>query len=988
MLAMFTIIAFAGDMTSAQSPVSPATASLESPPGGVVLDLAVRDRHNKPVPDLRPEEISVTDNGAQLKLAGLRLINGKQPEEPLVTLFFERPGMQDSHKRSEDSVFGESPSTAKENSRQLRNAATKFLKRFPGTGFQFAVVDVWGRLQIQQAYISDHKAISDAVSAAIQPEIYGSKVAANAEEKRLIQVAKSGQNSSGAAVDKRERALARSMYMALQTSSRVAKDQHLSLSLACLLALVEAQESLPGRKAVVYFASSTKNADDSAGWLNQDSRAKDAVRSIIGAANRSGTNVYVVLPDEIQDTDQLSSIFATATLPSNSGGPAFSSALGGPTPFLQDTSRFVMAELATKSPSSIAAQDNLNTLARQTGGDVLNASGTMSGEIKDLIQGLQTYYEASFAPPSYVEDGSFHETAFKTSRHGLRMRGRTGYLALPPTAGITEPPQPFELPLMAMLKRPQLPNEIDHRATVLRMGHHDDGNVGLLALEVPVRELQVHDDPSTHLSSAHVSVLATISDSSGTVIERFSEDVARRWAVGNGTGTAPEYLSFERSFLAPPGKYFLETAILDNNNGKAAAKHQAFEIPASTSLPELSDLLVVRGMEPLNDAGGEPDLLWRGDHRVQPNLYEQLPAGVHKLSVFFLAHADPKSPDPATVKLEVMRDGTPLKGEPLSSTLKAGAELEPVLKSFAISSAANGEYEVRATLTQGGKSVSTTGRFALSGGEERATSAGASDVPLSVDPPGLKATEQNADHPAPEELEQILGDARTNAVGYGDVLPNLICQQTTTRLIDTHGGGNWQLKDKIVEVLTYLNHEESRTVIGGVENNKKKNATTVSEIGMISTGEFGLALSNIFKPESKAVFTWKETGILRGEPAEVFEYRIEQQNSSFSLTATNASMKVGYHGRVYIDRTTHGVRSITIITDEAPKKFPIRKAAVRVDYDYIAINDHDYLLPVSAQSMASQSGNLLERNDLEFTNFRKFGSNARILTANDPAEPQ
>jgi hypothetical protein len=44
----------------------------------------------------------------------------------------------------------------------------------------------------------------------------------------------------------------------MQTSSRIAKDQHMSLSLACLLALVEAQELLPGRKAVVYFISPGK----------------------------------------------------------------------------------------------------------------------------------------------------------------------------------------------------------------------------------------------------------------------------------------------------------------------------------------------------------------------------------------------------------------------------------------------------------------------------------------------------------------------------------------------------------------------------------------------------------------------------------------------------------------------------------------------------------------------------------------------------------
>ena len=972
----------------AQTSAAPGVTNPQIPVADVTLDLAIRDRHNKPVLDLRPEEISITDNGAPVKLTDLRLVDGKQPDEPLITLLFDRPGMQDNRKGSEDSLFGESASTARASSRKLRDAAAKFLKGFPGAGFQFAVVDVWGRLQIQQESTNDRKAISRAVSDAVQPEVYGKTVTANAEERRLIQVAKTGQDSSGSAADKRERALARSMYAALQTSSRIAKDQHLSLSWASMLALLEAQESLPGRKVIVYFTSTGQNNSDSKDWLSQDSHAKDAIHSIIGAANRAGANIYVVLPDEVEDTDQLASLYSTA-------GMSMSNALSGVditgagNPMMQgDANTFAMATVATREPSALASQDNLNKLARQTGGDVLNSSGSMSGPIKDLIQSLTTYYEASFVPPSAVEDGSFHTTAFKTSRHGLRMRTRTGYLALPPSAGITEPPQPFELPLMALLKRPELPSDVDYRAAVLRMGHQEGGNVGLVALEVPVNGLEVHEDANTHLNSAHVSILATINDSSGTVIERFSEDIARRWAAGNGAATAPEVISFERSFSAPPGKYVLQTAIMDNNAGKAAANRQTFEVSLSEPVPELSDLMVVRGMEPTDDGSSEPDLLWRGDHRVQPNLYRLLPAGVHNLSVFFFAHTDPQSNEPATVTLEVLHDGHPLKGKPLTSTVKAGAELQPVLESFAVSSATDGDYEVRATLTQGDKSTAATGEFTLTGGEQRTTIAGTSDAPLAVDPPGLAATEQTANHLLPEESEQILADARKNALDYGSVLPNLICQQMTARSIDPHGNGSWQLRDKIVEMLTYVNHRESRTVVGGEQYNLKKDEKTLSQIGMISTGEFGVALGNIFMPSSKAVFTWKETAMLRGEAAEVFDYRIEKENSLFWLTVPTASIKLGYHGRVYIDRTTHGVLSITTITDDAPKRFPIRKAAVRVDYDYVAINDHDYLLPVSAQVIAEQGGNLLERNDIEFSNFRKFGSVARILSPDAQSEPQ
>jgi hypothetical protein len=559
------------------------------------------------------------------------------------------------------------------------------------------------------------------------------------------------------------------------------------------------------------------------------------------------------------------------------------------------------------------------------------------------------------------------------------MRAQTGYLALPASAGITMTPQPFELPLMALLKRPQLPAEVDYRAAVLAMGNQDEGSVNLLALEAPLSELTVHEDTSTHLDSAHVTVLATIDDAGGTEIERFSEDIARRWEEGSGSGTAPSFISFERSFAAPPGKYVLETALIDKNSGKAAAKRQMFEISPSHAVPQLSAMLLVRGIEPADVESSEPDLLWRGNERVEPNLYGQMPADAHNLAVFFLANTDPKSRESANLKLEVSHNGVQLKGKPLTATLKAGTESSSVLESFAISSAEEGEYEVRATLNQGGKIAETEGRFTLTGSASQIASAGSGAAPLRLDPPGLETAAHAVDLPGPEEIDRILTDVQKNALNYGDSLPNLICQQNTNRFIDVRGDGDWRPMDSIVEVLTYVDHRESRTVVGGEKNNLKEDPEHVLELGMVSTGEFGLALSNLFKPESKAEFTWKETGTLHGEGVEVFDYRVEQATSSFSLTVPENSVKVGYHGEVYIDRSTHGVKSITMIADGVPKKFPIRSAAVRVDYDYVAINGHDYLLPVSAQVVAGQGGSLLERNDLEFANFRKFGSNARIV---------
>src|SRR5438128_3228154 len=43
----------------------------------VSFDLVVRDKKNKAVLDLKPEDITVMDKGAPVKIADLRLLNGK-----------------------------------------------------------------------------------------------------------------------------------------------------------------------------------------------------------------------------------------------------------------------------------------------------------------------------------------------------------------------------------------------------------------------------------------------------------------------------------------------------------------------------------------------------------------------------------------------------------------------------------------------------------------------------------------------------------------------------------------------------------------------------------------------------------------------------------------------------------------------------------------------------------------------------------------------
>ena len=174
-----------------------------------------------------------------------------------------------------------------------------------------------------------------------------------------------------------------------------------------------------------------------------------------------------------------------------------------------------------------------------------------------------------------------------------------------------------------------------------------------------------------------------------------------------------------------------------------------------------------------------------------------------------------------------------------------------------------------------------------------------------------------------------------------------------------------------------------------IEQNGSTSSRDAENIrGAVSDGEFGFTLSGLFRPSSKADFQWKETGALGDGTVQVFDYSVEPEHSTFNLRASmNDAVKVGYHGQVYIDTVTRMVRRITKVADHVPPKYPIQAALVSVDYDFVVLNDHDYMLPISAQVILKKGSKELDRNEIEFRNFRRFGSNLRIITDDSATKP-
>jgi hypothetical protein len=106
------------------------------------------------------------------------------------------------------------------------------------------------------------------------------------------------------------------------------------------------------------------------------------------------------------------------------------------------------------------------------------------------------------------------------------------------------------------------------------------------------------------------------------------------------------------------------------------------------------------------------------------------------------------------------------------------------------------------------------------------------------------------------------------------------------------------------------------------------------------------------------------------------------------VAASNGiQLKVSFHGKVFIDTATQSVRRVTLIADDLPKDFPTHASTITVDYDYVSINAHDYLMPISAEVSLLEGRHEALLNTIEFRDYRRFGSNVKILNFRPMATP-
>lgn len=716
-IALVATLLYASSMVAQAPATQQANAGQSSAPplrintSEVTLDMVFHDKKGKTIHDIRPEEIHVYENGVEEKVNSFRYVegngnavpgngaaaNGTMPVDPLrelrfVTLVFE--GLDLDGKRF------------------FRQALQDIFNAAPEQNLYYSVMVIDQKLNMIQQFTNDKAALLKSVdktttwdytqfmtnSAQIKENLrqslaYGESAAqsgagGDTTTPPTITAPGNGSPSAGSIQGQVNFRMAKMQYDMLQQADNADREVGGRASIDALLAIVRAEAQLPGRKVVVYFNP----------WLNIPDIAKEQYQYMVSAANRANVTFYTVDPKGLvtysQDTggrDQLG----------GAAGEVRNSQLNG------GRGEVTTGEARAQENAENGLRANpllwLRDLAKQTGGQTIAETNDTKAPLREVMEDVRSYYEATYDPHLTTMDGKFHAITVKVDRPGIEVHTRSGYFALPQGSGAPAHQQllAFEVPLMNAIGAATPANDLDYAAAVERFDERGPKVEYMITFEAPLKGLTFAPDSNGKTATVDAPLLAVVKNSTGEVVEKFSKDFAVEVPKKNIDGYKEGNLVQTFRTELAPGSYSLETAMMDRKGNKIGVHKTPFTVPDPTAKLSISDVVIIRRTEQLKDNPISDPFYFQGG-KVIPTLNDTLKGGAGNILPFYFAvYPDPAIKDAPSLTMSFYKDGQYLGS--------AGAALPPVQKDGRIPYIADlpadkfapGSYEIKLGVTQG-----------------------------------------------------------------------------------------------------------------------------------------------------------------------------------------------------------------------------------------------------------------------------------------------
>jgi VWFA-related protein len=682
----------------------------------VVLDVVVRDDSGRTVRDLDPEEVQVFEDGVEQRILSFRLQalgeeSAPAPTAPtgagpagspastpqgspaathanLVTLVFDQLGPD---------------------GRRIARAAGRSLARLSDRpDLLVSVFQIRESLRLVQQFTTDRELLQAAVEVATgEVNTQYTNATGRLEEaaederdarRRLESLAVStSEQANVAARLGQEVDIARMAVDALRFTQTLQREQQGHSSLYSLLALARQQQRLAGRKTILFFSEG----------LQVPPTLEHVLRQAVSEANRANVSIYAVDARGLTSQRQLESTRDTLLQAADASRQQMMSGGVGPV-----TREQALALETAENALRMDVQGALRDLAEGTGGTLIADTNDVEGAIERAVGDMRGYYEIVYAPTNPEYDESFRHIDVDVSRKDVHVQARSGYFALPPGEGTAN--FAFEVDLLRAMRRYPLPYEFAVRTTPFRFGPETGGVRHTLVAEIPLAGIEFDSDDRGEADRAHLSILAVLRDRTGLVVQKFSEDapvfLPRQQRALFRQGNAV----FLRSFTLPPGRYTLETAVVDQLSKHYSVQRSDVAVAKPDPGLVVSELALIKRTEQVpSGALASEDPFRQGETRLVPWLSEPRVTRADPLSVFLVAY--PPNGGRTDVLFELVQDGH-VVSQSLSELAPADASgRAPFVAAVPMEDLAPGRYEVRLLVKQGGLVAQRKTHFVLGG---------------------------------------------------------------------------------------------------------------------------------------------------------------------------------------------------------------------------------------------------------------------------------
>ena len=480
-----------------------------------------------------------------------------------------------------------------------RRAAIQFVSRELAANQWVAVYGLEQRLRLAQPFTRDAPELRSAieratmVSAESHDHLTVERTDPEASERAAssaIAAAGSGGNAAlGAAISEvvvRD-VLARMEHMVEASESQ----QRGQSTLFPLMALMKAQGSLAGRKALVFFSEG----------LSIPPNLEEAYRSAISEANRANVSIYAV---DARGLDTGRALDQSRQMLDRSGRTSQSQLLfgGSQKPVTLDD---VMSSERAEGALRTDTQNALRALAEETSGALIANTNDLGPGLVDRVRGdLDSYYEIGYMPGSGAADGRFRSVEVKLARQGrqrslaqrILRAARNRHHAAPARSSCR----------CCRLRRPRRRRR---RSSTLRAAFRFDqspkGIQHTVVVEVPLDHLTFEENRRARTYALRFTAMTLVKDQNGQIVQRLSETYPLEGPLDRLPALKRGRLRFKRQLWLPPGHYTLWTIARDQATERSSVKSVPLDVAEPSSGIRVSDLSVIRRVDP---AGGADDL--------------------------------------------------------------------------------------------------------------------------------------------------------------------------------------------------------------------------------------------------------------------------------------------------------------------------------------------------------------------------------------------